>query len=128
MGPVGHGRSCAEQRSRWERPSPRSVVAMSTSVAAPGKALKQVESQVRDLQMQAAAAAERAGEVQSRLAGISAASMQYTDTASGVGVRGVPKSSIVECVYPSSGPPSTGGGDCRCERRAYSPAGDTAHP
>jgi cell wall-associated NlpC family hydrolase len=49
-----------------------SVGVMSTSAAAPRKDLKQVESQVRDLQMQAAAAAERAGEAQSRLSGISA--------------------------------------------------------
>jgi cell wall-associated NlpC family hydrolase len=49
-----------------------SVGVMSTSAAAPRKDLKQVESQVRDLEMQAAAAAERAGEAQSRLSGLSA--------------------------------------------------------
>jgi len=48
-----------------------SLSVLSTSSAAPRQDLKQVQAQVRDLQMQAAAAAERAGEAQSRLTGIS---------------------------------------------------------
>jgi len=45
---------------------------LSSSVAAPNRDLQQVRAQVRDLQMDAAAAAERAGDAQHRLSGISA--------------------------------------------------------
>lgn len=48
-----------------------SLGTISTSSAAPKRDLEQVQAQVRDLQMQAAAAAEKAGDAQARLTGIS---------------------------------------------------------
>jgi cell wall-associated NlpC family hydrolase len=48
-----------------------SLGTLSTSSAAPKRDLQQVQAQVRDLQMQAAAAAEKAGDAQARLSGIS---------------------------------------------------------
>lgn len=48
------------------------MAALPSSVAAPERDLQQVRSQVRDLQMSAAAAAERAGDAQARLSAISA--------------------------------------------------------
>jgi hypothetical protein len=53
-----------------------SLVSLSTSSAAPSKDLKEVAQQVRELQMAAEAAHERASNAQARLNGISSSSMR----------------------------------------------------